>query len=670
MPVLDAVTVTAPSVVSPPLTVAADPKALGAQQPASDGAQYLKSIPGFSVISGGGVNGDPVLRGMFGSRLNILSNGASIIGACPGRMDAPSSYIAPESFDVVTVVKGPETVLWGPGASAGTVRFDRDTPRFSAPGLRFEGGLGGGSFDRNDVNADLTAGNEKFYARVTANRVHSGDYKDGAGNRIASAYEKWNTDLTLGFTPDADTRLELTAGEGNGQAQFAGRSMDATTLRRQTLGARLVKENLGGALTKVEAQLYYNDADMVMDNFTLRAPGSMSGMGSGSGMSSMSGGSMGTMGTMGTMAAADDRITWGGRLAGTWHLGTNTDLVTGLDGQASRHGTRSGTAADSYLNSPWGRDATLGNTGAFAEATWHATPRQRIVGGLRLDWASAKDWRQTAGSGAMAQPSATFDQRRNRTMPSGFVRYEQDLIAVPASWYVGLGHVERFPDYWELFSAKQGPAGSVNAFQGIKPEQTTQIDIGARYKTRQLELWVSGYVGYVQNFILFDYATGTATDRNINASIRGGELGASYRLTPQWRIGGTLAYAWGENRTDDRPLPQMPPLEVRLTADYANGPWTALVQWRLVEAQHRIALGEGNVVGQDFGSGAGFGVLSFNASYAFSRYAKLMLGVDNLLNKTYSEHLNMAGNAGFGFPANTAVNEPGRTLWARVNVKF
>ena len=69
---------------------------------------------------------------MFGSRLNILTNGSSMPGACPGRMDAPSSYLA-ETFDQLTVIKGPQTVLWGPGASAGTVRFDRDTPRFTEP---------------------------------------------------------------------------------------------------------------------------------------------------------------------------------------------------------------------------------------------------------------------------------------------------------------------------------------------------------------------------------------------------------------------------------------------------------------------------------------------------------------------------------------------------------
>ena len=165
------------SPLSTPLVVVTDPKTPRQPLPASDGADYLKTIPGFTSIRSGGTNGDLVLRGMFGSRLNILANGMSTLGACPGRMDAPTSYIAPESYDKVTVVKGPQTVLYGPGASAGTVMFERVTPRFDKPGMRFDGSLVGGSFGRNDQNIDVTAGTPDVYGRVTANHAHSQDYR-------------------------------------------------------------------------------------------------------------------------------------------------------------------------------------------------------------------------------------------------------------------------------------------------------------------------------------------------------------------------------------------------------------------------------------------------------------------------------------------------------------
>ena len=51
---------------------------------------------------------------------------------------------------------------------------------------------------------------------------------------------------------------------------------------------------------------------------------------------------------------------------------------------------------------------------------------------------------------------------------------------------------------------------------------------------------------------------------------------------------------------------------------------------------------------------------------------KLSTGVDNLFGKAYAEHLNLAGNAGFGYPATDpqAIKEPGRTLWTKVDLSF
>lgn len=647
------VTAVAPS---SPLTYVTDPRLPRQPLPASDGTDYLKTIPGFSAIRNGGTNGDPVLRGMFGSRLNVLANDSPMPGACPARMDAPSSYISPESFDRLTVVKGPQTVLWGPGASAGTIRFERNTPRFTEPGLRFDGSLTAGSFGRNDQAADLTAGNETIYTRVTANRSHSDDYEDGDGRKVPSRWDKWNADLTLGITPDADTRYELAAGAGDGEARYAGRGMDGTQFKRESLGLRFEKRNLGELLNKLEARLYYNYADHVMDNFGLRSPDPNGSMPM-------------------AMASNVDRATWGGRLASTWILSEHLVLVGGLDFQQSSHRARSGNAMNPFQGRPWKKDAEFGNTGLFGELSWHLADDRRVIGGARVDRATVKDLRADDGAMMMPKPNPTAGERREETLPSGFLRYERDLASLPATWYVGLGHVQRMPDYWELFSPKSGPMGSANAFQGVRPEKTTQLDFGAHYKTDRLDAWFAGYAGRVEDFILFRYGSGGMTGAssratNVDARVLGGELGSSYRLAPAWTVGATLAYARAENRSDGRPLPQIPPLEARLSAAYDDGTWSAGVLWRLVAAQKRIAPGEGNVVGKDFGPSAGFGVLSVNGSYAFDRRVKLSVGVDNLLDKAYSEHLNLAGNAGFGFPADTAFNEPGRTVWARVSVKY
>ena len=78
------------------LIVSADPKQPIQPIPATDGADYLQSIVGFSAVnSGAGTNGDVTFRGMFGSRIKILTDGTENLGACPSRMDSPTSYISP-----------------------------------------------------------------------------------------------------------------------------------------------------------------------------------------------------------------------------------------------------------------------------------------------------------------------------------------------------------------------------------------------------------------------------------------------------------------------------------------------------------------------------------------------------------------------------------------------
>ncbi|MFY0729108.1 TonB-dependent copper receptor [Pseudomonas sp. NFX15] len=641
---------------SSPLTIVTNPKDPRQPVPASDGADYLKTIPGFAMVRNGGTNGDPVLRGMFGSRLNILTNGGMMLGACPGRMDAPTSYISPQTYDKLTVIKGPQTVLWGPGSSAGTILFDREPEHFGELGTRFNASVLGGSNGRFDKLVDAAAGGQSGYVRVIGNTAHADDYKDGNNDTVASRYEKWNGDVAVGWTSNTDTLLELTAGRGDGDARYAGRGMDGAQFLRESLGLRFEQSNIGEVLDKVEAQVYYNYADHVMDNYTLRTP-------SGTGMMA------------GPMASNVDRRTLGARIKATWRW-ADVQLISGIDAQTNEHRQRSAMGVDAYKDLPYTKDADFHNYGVFSELTWYAADRDRLISGARLDRASAKDYRQTTGSGMTTRPNPTADDTRADTLPSGFIRYEHDLADSPATLYAGLGHTQRFPDYWELFSPDSGPAGSVNAFDSIKPEKTTQFDVGLQYKTETVEAWASAYVGQVRDYILFNYTPtmmGTTSQaENIDARIMGGELGGAYHFTENWKADATLAYAWGKNSSDGTALPQMPPLDARFGLTYSQDNWSAGALWRVVAAQNRIDQNKGNVVGKDFDKTPGFGVFSLNGAYRINSNWKVSSGVDNLFGKAYAEHLNLAGNAGFGYPANDpqAIKEPGRTLWTKVDMSF
>ncbi|MEN1939695.1 TonB-dependent copper receptor [Luteimonas sp. MJ246] len=651
----DALVVTAAAPVSA-LTWETSPKLPRQPVPASDGADYLKTIPGFTAVRNGGSNGDPVLRGMFGSRLNLLTNDGAMPGACPSRMDNAMSYIAPETYDALVVTKGPQTVLWGPGASAGTVRFERDREYYAEPTWKLAGSALTGSWGRNDQVVDATYGAPLGYARISANRSESGDYDDGNGDRVGSAWKKWNADLALGWTPDEDTLLELGIGIGDGQARYATRGMDGSRFDRSNYSLRFEKDNMQGAMQAFEASVFHNVADHVMDNYSLRDPNPNGAMPM-------------------PMASNVERSTSGGRAAATWR-GAAFELVTGIDAQDSRHRRRAGMGRNAYLAMPWVVDARFENLGLFAEGTWFQGEDSRWIAGARADRAGAEDGRMTvAGShGNPAMPNPTAGQSREETLKAGFVRFERD-VDKSLSWYAGIGHTERMPDYWELFSANMGPMGFANAFAGLDTEKTTQLDVGLQYRGERFDGWISAYAGRVDDFIQFRYMDtmmgATSMVSNIHAQTSGAELGGEYRASEDWKLGGSLAYARGKDRDSGRPLPQMPPLEGRLTADWNNGSWSAGALVRIVDGQDRVADGYGNVVGQDIGPSAGFATLALNGGYSFASGVQLTAGVDNLFDRAYSEHLNLAGNADFGYPADAVrINEPGRTFWLRVGYTF
>ncbi|UUS60973.1 MULTISPECIES: TonB-dependent copper receptor [unclassified Acinetobacter] len=629
------------------LIVRANPKQPIQPIPASDGADYLKSIVGFSAIKNGGTNADPTFRGMFGSRIKILTDGTENLGACPSRMDAPTSYISPESYDRISVIKGPQTVQYANTGSAATVLFERKPEQFDADkNYRGQASVMIGSYGRLDHNVEAAVGDEKKYVRLNASRSVADSYQDGDGNTVPSDWERWNTDLALGWTPNEDTWVELTGGKADGEAVYAGRSMDGSQFARESLGLRVEKKNVTEVIKKIEAQVNYSFNDHVMDNFSLREfqPSGMMNM---------------------PMASNVARRTLNARMAVT-HEWDKVDFVTGVDTQNNEHSGRKGRM-NSYKNLPRTVDMEFQSIGGFGELGYQFNDQNKLVTGVRIDQIEV-DAVQTA-------------QQRKETLPSGFIRLENQHPHHDAKTYVGLGYVERMPDYWELFSPLSGN-GNKNTFNHIDTEKTLQLDFGYQHEHGAFSSWASAYAGLINDYILTNYKLRDenkpqskenpleAHTRNVDATIAGAEVGIGYQFTDALQADVSAMYAWGENTTDGKPLPQISPLEARINLRYIQDNYTLGAFWRVVDGQNRISAHQGNIVGYDLKESAGFGTLSLNGTYHINEGVDVSVGVDNLLNKTYTEHLNKLGDAGTGLATDQQFNNIGRNYWARISMKF
>ena len=628
-----------------PLTIETDPKAPRQPLPAQDGADYLKTIPGFSVIRKGGTSGDPVFRGMAGSRLSLLLDGDLVLGGCGSRMDPPTAYVFPETYDRIRLVKGPQTVIHGPGNSAGVVLFERDRERLAESGWKFHSSLLGGSFGRDDEVIDLQGGTPDFYLRGMASHSQQDNYEDGDGNEVHSQYDRWNTNLALGWTPSDDVTVEINGSRSDAEAAYADRSMDGSKFARDNISAKVIVKNLSPVWKKLETQVYYNYVDHVMDNYSLRKLTGMTAM---------------------QMASNPDRQTEGARVLATLNPISSAELILGADTQTNDHTNRSTSnqMMMPYQDMPRVGDTHFEQLGIFGEWTQTLAGQQRVIGGLRLDDWSAEDQRAaTRMIGNMQYTNPTAGKERNENLSSGFLRYEKDVR--PITLYTGIGHSERFPDYWELISKES--LDSISAFNS-KPEETTQLDIGAIYTQNKLKSSVSVFYSEIDNYLLIQSrvikpvgSTGSrvaTVTRNVDASTWGLEADISYAISDSWRTEASLASTRGTNETDNTHLSQIPPLELRLGLNYTNPTWSAGVFWRVADDQTRVDINKG------------FNVLSFNAGWRAHKNLLITSGIDNLLNETYAEHISKAGAMIAGYDQTTRINEPGRTYWLKAQLSF
>jgi iron complex outermembrane recepter protein len=658
---IDAVVITAPAMQAP-LEINLDPKTPIQPLPVQDGASFLKTVPGMSVVRKGGTDGDPVFRGMAGSRLDILLDGENILGGCGMRMDPPTAYIYPETYDRITVIKGPETVLYGPGNSAGVVLFERSFQRFEQPGLKLDSSLMGGSFGRHDEVIDLTAGTSLFYFRGAGTDSRSDTYQDGSGKDVHSKYNRWSANLAAGWTPDDDSRLELTATRSNGKAAYADRSMDGAKFARDNYGVKFERRNLTPWMGKIEGQAYYNYIDHVMDNYSMRT-------------------FVSTAMSPTPSVSNPDRKTNGGRISATLRPFSMAMLVLGADMQSNKHTLRStkNQPASPYKSMSRKEDARFDQKSLFGEWTQFMGERGKLIAGLRADWWEVRDKRQMLTLGATQTANPTAGRKRDETLPSGFIRFEQGFAGNIATIYTGIGHNERFPDYWELVGAgREGPTASdLSAFATTNPEKTTQIDTGIIWNTGGWSGSVAGFYNKIADYIMTQSNVSRTTPtrtvsivRNVDATTWGGEAGARRSFTPNLNLDVSLAYVHGDNDTEDRPLAQMPPLEARLGMNWDNKTWSLGSLMRLVSPQNRIAVNEGNIVGQDIGRTPGFGVFSINGGWRPKKVILFAVGIDNLFDKTYAEHISRSGAMIAGFEQTTRVNEPGRNFWVKATYSF
>jgi iron complex outermembrane receptor protein len=634
--------------------------------PIGDGADLLRGVAGVSVGRMGGHGLEPRIRGLGEGNLNVQVDGAFLHGGCPNRMDPPSSFATPHSFDEVTVVKGVQSMRFGPGGTAGTVIFERHAPEFpEAPDWRAEVDTSYGSWHRDpELGVDGSFGAGGFSLRVQG-RVRSFDnYEDGKGETIRSAFESQHANLILGYGKAATGRLELgIEAVRTEDALFGGAGMDSPEDAANTFRLKLRRAEQWSGLVDLRADLYYSAVDHLMDNYSLRpltAPMAM------------------------RVPSTSD--TWGGRAGANRQVSESLTLTLGFEYQENaREALRfAGVSRDrvSMLQSVIWPEATLSQGGLFLEGVRSLGNKSRLLLGTRFDcFAADANQADLEPFGMNRSPNQLYESYYGSRAEgwrafewSGLVRYER-LLRPWLTVSTGLSRSTRAADTTERFlgSDNMNPALRWVGNPQLAAAEHHQLDFGLSSSARISTWSVAGFVDQANDFILRDRARGqegilgsdrATVYRNVEARLVGVEAEGSFRWGSRLQLAGVASWVRGNNRTDDRPLAQIPPLQGWLRLDYGVDQWGGAALFRWAAAQDRVDDDPMTGSGQDYGETAGYGVLDLSGRYGILRTLSLAAGVDNVFNRTYANHLNR-GN--LFDPEPVRIHEPGRTFWTHLS---
>ncbi|WP_289101403.1 TonB-dependent receptor [uncultured Marinobacter sp.] len=607
--------------------------------------QRLSSDASVSLSRMGGRGLDPVIRGQNEERVEVLLDGMRVEGACPSRMDPPTSRLSTALAPVLEVRTSNRTLRWGPIAG-GQVVATTAAPEF-ADDNRTTGHLTLGGADNGEgklVNGSVAAGSKDAFIRLAGGYDEADDYEDGDGSEVRSSYENTEGRVDGAWTADNGLYIKgMVSRQEERDVSFPGRGMDApktdTDLYRLELGAPVA--NGGWNLMAWQA-----DVDHVMDNFSLREQTAPM-----------------------KMLTASETSTQGVRLVLDQTINYTKDIAIGVDVESNDWDAALNNVDKDVVASYMWPGVERDRVGVFVEAFHQIRMNTRLGAGIRYDRVEMQatkadqtymlkkpDGTMVSMSAAKAyeQVYGTTSTDANDDNVSGFVSGEW-RYAPNRSLDVVASHSVRSPGVTERYVNKMlGWVGN----PGLDTEKHNKLEISLSGREGNWNWRPAVWVDQVDDYVL------RSQDRyhNIDARLLGveGQLGWS---NGTWSTNSKLASVRGENRDADKALPRIPPIQFIQTLGWHHQGHTLEAEWQLARRQDRVDLESG----LDPSTSPGYGVFNLSGTHPLMANLSLTWAVDNVFDKTWASHVSKVDALGEEF---FKVNEPGRTVRAALTARW
>lgn len=596
-----------------------------------DTPDVLKKMAGANVNRNGPLTGIAQYRGLSGARVNVQIDGTNMQESCSNSMDAAMSHVPASMVDAVILKRGIAPVSSAIESIGGSISvkakdIQGDTDEFEFSGEASVGYTSVNSGTKASVLLSLASKTHDIYLGVDTESGDSFDYADGIN--FNTQYERDFFLMGYNFRGENQKLSVKINYNDTGNTGTPSLPMDIVYAEGGVISTDYqydLNDN-----TNLQASFSHQNTDHLMSNYLFR-----------------------------NSTGKKDSFTQVN--SNSYGLILNTEqalgkLSIGIEGDFTSHQADI-SSPDNAMFHITNFDTKKYRNSIFFELENDFNEVFTLTSGIRYTQVdmSANDVSSTVAmmQNPMGNLHRTLRDRFNAAEKNtiddnvDFALNLQHKINDNLSLEYGLAYKTRSPSYQEryLWLPLEATAGMADGFQyfgnlELNPEHATQFEFGVNFENDNFKF--APHVFYHQ---INDYIQGTPTTsmpappntltfNNVDAKLYGADLELSYQLTDNLGINNITSYVRGERRDIDDNLYRIAPLNTRIELAYSQNNWSFSSELVAYSAQDDVSSTNNEQ------STAGYGITNLAGTYSFNKTANIAIGVNNVFDKKYHDHLN------------------------------
>lgn len=596
-----------------------------------DTSDVLKKIPGANVNRNGPLTGIAQYRGLSGSRVNIQIDGTNMQESCSNSMDAAMSHVPATMVDAVILKRGISPVSQAIESIGGSVFVQAKNVQGHSDEFQFGGEV---SLGFSSVNSgakasallSLSSIDQDFYFGVDSENGDSFEFADG-----------------INFNTQYDRDFYLLGYNYRGEKQgfsFKYNYNDTKNSGTPSLPMDIVYAE-GGVVNvdytydwsdnlTIESRFSHQNTDHLMSNYLFR-----------------------------NTTAKKESFTKVNNNSYGFVVTTKRDfgnLSFGLEGDFTAHQADISNPENAMFNIT-NFDTKKDRNSFYIELENDLNNALNLTSGIRYTQVDM-DANDVFSSVSMMQNMMgnlhrTLQQRfnaSNKSVTDNNVDLSfnlQQIINKNLSLEYGLAYKTRSPSYQEryLWLPLEATAGMADGFQyfgnlSLNPEHATQFELGINYQSDKITFAPHVFYHQIKDYIQGTPTTSmpappnTLTFNNVDAKLYGLDIEFSYAISDDVTINNVTSYVRGKRGDISDDLYRIAPLNTRIELAYTQDNWNFSSELVAYQAQNKVSQTNNEQ------ATSGYGIVNLAGTYTFNNGTNLALGVNNLLDKKYVNHLN------------------------------